>query len=214
MGDDLGVGRLVALALRLGAHGDDDLAGQVDLDVGRLPHRGAPALADGADPLGGRDAADLDVGRQADAEVLAARAGLGLPGRHIRVADGREGLVQRRLVVARVDVDLLAVDGRAQAGRVVVRELVRRDEVPAAELGRVHPDLGREQVHRPLDDVGRLRPAGAAIGVDERRVRVDAGHLAVDVRDLVADRPGPARRAWSGCRVRSSTGGRRGWRTS
>ena len=72
VGDDLRVGRLVALALRLGAHRDDDLAGQVDLDVGRLPHRRAPALADRADPLRGRDAADLDVGRQADAEELAA----------------------------------------------------------------------------------------------------------------------------------------------
>ena len=70
--DHLGVGRLVALALRLGAHREHDLAGQVDLEVGRLPHRRAPALADRADPLAGRDAAHLDVGRQADAEVLAA----------------------------------------------------------------------------------------------------------------------------------------------
>ena len=52
--------------------------------------------------------------------------------------------------------------------------------------GVVHADLVGEQVHRPLDDVGRLRSSGAAIGVDERRVRVDPGDLAVDVRDLVA----------------------------
>src|SRR5690348_6983665 len=70
--DDLGVRRLVPLALRLGAHRDDRLARQVDTDVGGLPHRGAPALADRADPLRRGDAADLDVGAEAEAEELAA----------------------------------------------------------------------------------------------------------------------------------------------
>ena len=186
--DDLRVGRLVALALRLGAHRDDGLAGQVHLDVGRLPHRGAPALADRADPLRGRDAADLDVGRQPDAEVLAARPRVRLGLRDPGVAGHRQRLVHRRLVVARVDVDLGAARRGPEPGRVLVRELVGLDEVPPPELGAVHPDLGREQVHRPLDDVGRLGPAGAAVGVDEHRVRVDAGHLGVDVRDLVAAR--------------------------
>ncbi len=61
-------------------------------------------------------------------------------------------------------------------------------EVAAAELGGVHAQLVGEQVHRALDDVGRLGPAGTAVGVDERGVGVDAGDLAVDVGDLV--RPG------------------------
>ncbi len=214
VGDHLGVGRLVALALRLGADRGDDLAGQVDLDVGRFPHRGAPAFADRADPFRRRDAADLDVGRQADAEELAARLGFGLPGRHVLVADGRQRLVHRRLVIARVDEDLLAVDGGPEPGRVVIGELVGRDEVPAPDLGRVHPDLGGEQVHRPLDDVGRLRPAGAAIGVDEGRVGVDARSPRTTHSGTCTARTGPGRRASSGCRGRSSTGGRRGWRRS
>ena len=188
VGDDLGVRRLVALALRLGAHRDDDLAGQVDADVGRLPHRRAPALADGADPLRRGDAAHLDVGAQPDAEELAAVARIGLLRGERRVVDHLEGLVHRRLVVAGVDVDLGAAAGRAETRRVLVRELVGRDEVAPADLRPVHADLRREQVHRPLDDVGRLGPAGAAVGVDERGVRVDAGHLGVDVRDLVAAR--------------------------
>ena len=188
MAIDLGVGRLVALALRLGAHGDDDLAGQVDPDVGRFPHRRAPALADGTDPLAGGDAAHLDVGREAHAEELAAALGLGLLGGEVLVAGGREGLVHGRLVVAGVDRDLGAARRRVEAGRIRVRELVGLDEVAAADLGAVHADLGREQVHRPLDDVGRLGPAGAAVRVDERGVRVDAGDLGVDVRDLVAAR--------------------------
>ena len=169
-GDDLGVGRLVALALRLGADRDDDLAGQVDLDVGRFPHRRAPALADGADPLGRGDAAHLDVGARGPMPRSLPRSSASafLRGEG-RVAGRREGLVHGRLVVAGVDVDLGAATGRAETRRVLVRELVRLDEVAAADLGPIHADLGREQVHRPLDDVGRLGPAGAAVGVDERR---------------------------------------------
>ena len=190
----------MALALRLGAHRDDDLAGQVDLDVGRLPHRRAPALADRADPLRRRDAADLDVGGQAHAEELAAGLRLGLLRVEGGIAGRRERLVHRRLVVPGVDVDLGAAAGRPEPGRVLVRELVGLDEVPAPDLGAVHPDLGREQVHRPFDDVGRLGPAGAAIRVDERGVRVHAGHFRVDVGDLVAaaQDPGIERRRDAG----------------
>ena len=83
-----------------------DLARQVDADVGRFPHGRAPALADGADPLGRGDAADLDVGREAEAEELAAGLGLGLLGRQVLVADRGQGHVHRRLVVPRIDRDL------------------------------------------------------------------------------------------------------------
>ena len=104
----------------------------------------------------------------------------------------RERLVEGRLVVARVDVDLGPVDGRPEARRVVVRERVGRQEVAPPDLGGIHAQLVGEEVHRPLDDVGRLGPAGAAVGVDERRVRVDAGDLAEDVGDLVAAGEDPA----------------------
>ena len=98
--DDLRVRRLVALALRLGAHGDDRLPGQVHLDVGRFPHRRAPAFADRADPLGWRDAAHLDVGREAGAQELAAGLGLRLGGGQRAVAGHLERLVEGGLVVA------------------------------------------------------------------------------------------------------------------
>ena len=81
-----------------------------------------------------------------------------------------------------------AVDRGEEPGRVVVREAVGRQEVPPPDLGGVHAELVGEQVHRPLDDVGRLRAAGAAVRVHERGVRVDAGDLAVDVGDLVRAR--------------------------
>ena len=199
--DDLGVRRLVALALRLGADGDDGLAGQVDLDVGGLPHRGAPALADGADPLAGRDAADLDVGAEADAEELAALLRLGLLPGHVGVARHRERLVHGRLVITRIDVQLAAVDRGQQPRRVVVGEAVGRQEVTPAELCGVHAQLVREQVHRALDDVRRLGPARTTVGVHERGVGVDAGDLTVDVGDLVRARQDPPvqgrRDAWS-----------------
>ena len=65
------------------------------------------------------------------------------------------------------------------------------DEVPPAKLDRVDPELGRERVHRPLEDVRRLRPPGAAVGVGRRRVREDAGERDAVVRDLVRARVEP-----------------------
>ena len=73
----------------------------------------------------------------------------------------------------------------SEPGRVVVREGVRRQEVAAPDLGRVDAQLVGEEVHRPLDHVGRLGPARAAIRVHERGVGVDARDLGVDVGDLV-----------------------------
>ncbi len=49
----------------------------------------------------------------------------------------------------------------------------------------IHADLVGKEVHRPLDDIGRFRAAGPAVGVDERGVRVDARDLAVDIGELV-----------------------------
>ncbi len=188
------IGRLVALALGLGAHREDDLAGQVDLEVGRLPHRRAPALADRADPLRRarrRRPRCRSTGPTPRYLPRVPRLGLGLV--ELVVADHRQGLVEGRLVVARVDVDLRAVrrPSRGPTGcrtgtRPAAMKFLRR--IAAGSM----PDLVGEQVHRPLDDVGRLGPAGAAVGVDERRVRVDAGDLAVDVGDLVAARQDPA----------------------
>ena len=158
--DDLGVGRLVALALGLGAHRDDDLARQVDLDVRRLPHGGAPALADGADPLRRGDAADLDVAGEPDAEVLAPGPGLALGGGHLGVAGHRERLVEGRLVVAGVDVDLRAAARRPEARGVLVRERVRRDEVPAPDLrGSIPISPANRSIARSTTYVASGRPA-------------------------------------------------------
>ena len=49
----------------------------------------------------------------------------------------------------------------------------------------IHPELRRERVHRPLEHVCRLGPAGSAIRVGRCRVREDAGERHAVVRDLV-----------------------------
>ena len=54
------------------------------------------------------------------------------------------------------------------------------DEVAAAKLGRVEAQVARRGVDGALDRVGRLRPAGTAIGIDRDRVGVGAAHLDVD----------------------------------
>ena len=51
------------------------------------------------------------------------------------------------------------------------RELVGRDEVDPADLGRVHADLVGGDVDHALDELRRLRTAGAAVGADRRVVR-------------------------------------------
>ena len=85
-------------------------------------------------------------------------------------------LVERLLVVARV------VDG-AHLGRV--GELVRLDEVPAAQLGRIHPELAGQHVHAALDEVGRLGATGPAIGVGRRLVGEHLGQVGADGGNVV-----------------------------
>ena len=102
-------------------------------------------------------------------------------------------LVERRVVVA--DVVL-------QRDRRLVRE--RRDEVAPADLGRVDLHLARRGLDQPLDDVGRLGAAGAAIGVHRRGVGEHRGHFAVDDRRRVL--AGEQRRVQDGRDARGERG--------
>ena len=190
-GRDLGHGRLVPLALRLAAGGHDHLAREMDADVGRLPHGGTPALAHGADPLGGRHAADLDIAGDAQAQQPAARQRLRLGCGQVLVARHGERALEGRCVVPGIDGQLLAVPRPIEAAGIAIREGVVGQEVAASDLRPVHADLGREQVHRPLHDVRRLRPTRAPVGIDEHGVGVHAGDLAPDVGDGIRARQHP-----------------------
>ena len=169
---DAGVGRGdhrprrdVTLAVRGGAGVDDGAAVLAQLDAGVLVELGSAAR-------------DLDVHAHADAELLGVPAGPAgrLLGAQVGVAGGAESVVERRLVVA--DVVRLA-DGRR------VRLLELGDQVAPAHVDGVHADLGREQVHGPLDGGRRLGSPRTAVGDDGRGVRDDGRRVALDLGDGV-----------------------------
>ena len=125
-----------------------------------------------------RERRDLDVRAHPDAQqqVVAARAARRLLRAELRHARDPQRLVERALVVP-------DVVGGARRGRV--RERVGRDQVLPADVDGIHPQLGRDQVHRALDERRRLRPARPAIRRHRRRVRDHAPSARRDPRDRV-----------------------------
>ena len=95
------------------------------------------------------------------------------------------------------------IDGHAQ------RRLVREagDEVLAPELDGIDTQIMRRHVHQALDQIGRFRPPGAAIGIDRHHVgehRIDRHR---HFRDrIVAARRDPARRGRHDGRVARKIG--------
>src|SRR5262249_14664802 len=157
--------RVVALAVRGAAGVDGGRAVTVD------DHPGGLAVV-------GVGRGDLHVAGHPDAELdhVPALPPAALLGPQALVARAGQHLVQRPDVVAAVVVG---------PARGLVRELVGRYEVLAPHFGGVHADLGREQVHRPLDRGGCLRAAGAAVGGDGRRVGHHDAVSDLDVGDVV-----------------------------
>ena len=74
---------------------------------------------------------------------------------------------------------------RRSSRRRLVREGVLRDEVAPAELDAVDAGLARRLVDQALDQVGDVRPAGAAIGGDRRGVGQREAVAAVERRDAI-----------------------------
>ena len=66
-----------------------------------------------------------------------------------------------------------------------VGEDVLRDEVLPANLHRIHPELVRQEVDRPLEEGRGLRTSGPSIRVDRRGVRGHEGEIGCDARDPV-----------------------------
>src|SRR5262249_52279813 len=125
--------RGVALAVRGGTGEDGGRAVGVDLDGAVLVWPASLAAGPG----------DLDVGGHPDAELerVAGLAPTGLLRAEPFIAGGRERLLQRSDVVARVVQ-------RAERGPVRLGELGQ--QVLAAYLGRVHSGLRGEQVNRAV----------------------------------------------------------------
>jgi hypothetical protein len=118
----------------------------------------------------GGDSARLDVRGIADAAQLALLRGLFLAGGI--ALDVRKLLrsFERRAVIARVVL---------QRDRRLVRKLLH--EIAPPDLRWIDPELARGGLDQPLDHVGRLRPPGAAVGVDRRGVGEHCSHLTMDV---------------------------------
>ena len=71
------------------------------------------------------------------------------------------------------------------AGRGLVGHRLRRNEVLAPDRIRRHAEFSRGGIDQPLDHVGRLGTAGAAIGVDRHGVGEHGADAAVEGLDVV-----------------------------
>ena len=164
----------MGLAVVVAAAEHGDLAAGVDPHGGDVPEPHAAAEGGGKPARPG--AARADEGGHADPHqhaVLPEPRLLGLE----RVEIGeRAGLVEYRREVAHVVGD---------AGRARIGHGGGRHEVAGAGLDRIAGHFPRAVLDQALDDVGDLRIAGAAIGVDRRGVGVDAEHPAMQRGDRV-----------------------------
>ncbi len=161
VGSELHIGGLVALAGGLGA--------DIDIDepvIGEADFR----------PFRGIAAGGLQVVGQADAALLALRRGSGPAGREA----GEIGMFQR--CVQHMS-KFAAVIGLAH--RRAVRHRRGGYHIAPAQLDPVDLHLPRRRVDQPFDQIVRLRPAGAAIGVHRRGVGEHADDVGVDRLETV-----------------------------
>ena len=166
--DDLGPGRLVALALAARAGAQQGLAGHVHPDLGRVEHLDPEDVVLAAVARAQRLAHRGD----ADTEQPAVLPGLLLLPEEVLVAHGLEAQLEARAVLTGVE---------QEAERGAVRELVVAHQVDPAELGLVHAQVVRGGVHHPFLEEHRLGhperapvrdPAGRLVRVQPPRGQV------------------------------------------
>ena len=189
VGHDLREARVEALAVRRGARVDGRRAARVHAHDRRLPERRLEADALRADRARRREAADLDVGREADAAVDALRRAArscSLPER-VEVARFSSSLSSEPVVVARV------VDDPERASRAgsspSAMKFVRR-----TSSGSMPSSAASWSIITSIKCV-ISGPPGAADGVGRELVREHAVEVELDVRDVVAAARRPGSRA-------------------
>ena len=168
LGGDLGQHGEVPLPLGPDSRGDRDPA------VGVHLHPGA---------LVGSDAGAFDVGDHANADMTAfgTQAGLLVVDERL-VVDELQRLVENGLVVAAV------VHQRREVlieDLVIVREVLRVEEVPPADLDGGEAELIGGEVEQALDHEDAVLASRAAVGSDECLGREDRGELALVGRHVV-----------------------------
>ena len=168
------------LAVRVAAGKYCDFAGGLDADARALKQ--ASARTQCADHGRGRNAAGLDIGRKANADMAAVPSGarLCLLCAQFVVADGREGFFERGPIVAAV-----VLQGYLGLIALLLDAVKGRDEVLAPQLGWIAARLQGGLLNRTLEDVRGLGAAGAAQSVNWRGVGEDAGDIDVDRRSRV-----------------------------
>ena len=160
IGDDLGEHGLVSLPLAGQAGGDVDPAAGLDLDMA---------------PLVGTDARSLYVATDPEPHPATLRLGLGAVGREVIPAHQSLELGQTgREVAGVVDEGPPVLEEQA----VVVGHVLDLDEVGAAHIGAIQPEVVRDGVHGAFHRIDTLRPTGPPIGRDDDGVGVHREELA------------------------------------
>ena len=132
-------------------------------------------------------AAALGVGRHADAAQFPALLGFGAP----RLEAGPVGLLHAQIHDL---LELAGIEGDLRRRRI--RHRRGWNEIAPPDLVGRELELPRGGIDQALDQIGRLRPSGAAIGAHRHRVGAHALHVHGDRRRLVepGDQIGRARR--------------------
>ncbi len=154
----------MALPGRLRADQDGDVAIGANSNIGGLVAHGA---------------ADFHIGGHADTanQALLLR-GLGPLWKFLPARDIHRAFHMRGEIAGVVHL----------AGRGLVRHRLRRNEVLAADRIRRHAELARALIDETLDDIGRLRTAGAAIGIHRHRIGEHRADAAMECLDVVETR--------------------------
>src|SRR5205823_7486934 len=133
--------------------------------LGRLPARGFAVIA------------------EADAAQFAVAARLGPARFEPGPVGARQRLFHRLLEMPGID---------QEADPVLVRQLLRADEIAPADFVAAEPQSAGSLIEQPLHLVGDLRPTGAAIGTNRHGVREGDAHRQLQGGHVV-DRAGDAR---------------------
>ncbi len=144
--DDLGEGRLMALAMVMRAAEERHVAILLEADAAELGSHG------------GRH---LEIGRDASPAQLAALAAQALAGRETLPIRGVERLIHQALEIA-------AIIGLARGGGV--GEILRPDEIAPTQGDPIDADLGGRKIDQPLHEIHGLGPPRAAIGAHRNGV--------------------------------------------
>src|SRR5271157_2514518 len=167
-------GRLVALAMAVCAGEYGDASGRMNTNLCRLVETGACTELAGEHRR--RHCASLDICGDTNAAELA------MSGRFLTalLEPGIISSLQRHIEGGEIVAAVIS-----KRDRRLIRVGVTRDEVAAAQLGRIDPHLTRSRIDETLDNVACFGPPGAAIGIYRHSVGEYPLDLDVDGRGRV-----------------------------